>query len=441
MRNTSRKQQVGPIAKAKQRDKSYQARVAGLIAVIFSGMVVALVVLSGHTQVPQVTRAPGTVVPVGDYTQIELMDGGIVDRVYVHDGDRVNAGDVLVELRHPDLSKEQLRLQEQISTIERKLTNAMTVLKFLERGETASQETLTRLRSDKQMRAAATLEIFAESQKVKAISIAQQQETLGILEVSQKFTLERIERKKEEVERARRLNAQGLTTQRDLARETDQLDALRTAASDGEVRLAQTRSALTLTQAEMAEQSLNLREELLQEIEELQDLRSELEVSLHVVDRKLADMKVVSPSEGIVQSVAFPNVGEVIAPGETIFELLPTRLDLMVEARIPNREIGHVGVEQEVKLAVDTYDVRRFGKVDGHITALSPVPLIDEQTGETYFRASIQLDGKTIGRDAFESPLQAGMTVVAEMTTGEKTLLAYMLKPVHQTLNNAFSER
>ncbi len=441
MRNTSRKQQVGPIAKAKQRDKSYQARVAGLIAVIFSGMVVALVVLSGHTQVPQVTRAPGTVVPVGDYTQIELMDGGIVDRVYVHDGDRVNAGDVLVELRHPDLSKEQLRLQEQISTIERKLTNAMTVLKFLERGETASQETLTRLRSDKQMRAAATLEIFAESQKVKAISIAQRQETLGILEVSQTFTLERIERKKEEVERARRLNAQGLTTQRDLARETDQLDALRTAASDGEVRLAQTRSALTLTQAEMAEQSLNLREELLQEIEELQDLRSELEVSLHVVDRKLADMKVVSPSEGIVQSVAFPNVGEVISPGETIFELLPTRLDLMVEARIPNREIGHVGVEQEVKLAVDTYDVRRFGKVDGHITALSPVPLIDEQTGETYFRASIQLDGKTIGRDAFESPLQAGMTVVAEMTTGEKTLLAYMLKPVHQTLNNAFSER
>ncbi|MBO9398124.1 HlyD family type I secretion periplasmic adaptor subunit [Shimia sp. R9_2] len=431
----------GPIAKAKHKDENSKARVASLIATIFSGMVVALVILSGRTEVPQITRAPGTIVPVGDYTQIEVLDGGVVDRVYVHDGDRVEAGDILLELRHPDLNKEQLRLQEQISTIERKLANAQTALGFLERGELATEDALAKLRLGKQFRAAATLEIFTESQRVKAVSIAQQEETLEILKESQSFTLERIERKKEELERARQLNAQGLTTQRDLAREADQLDALRKAASDGEVRLAQARSALTLTQAEMAEQGLSLRERLLNEAEELSDLRSELEVSLHVVERKLADLKIVSPNQGIVQSVAFPNIGEVIAPGETIFELLPTRLDLMVEARIPNREIGHVGVDQNVKLAIDTYDVRRFGKVDGHVVALSPVPLVDEQTGETYFRASIQLDGETIGRGAFESPLQAGMTVVAEMTTGQKNLLAYMLKPVDETLSNAFNER
>ncbi|WP_170351229.1 hypothetical protein [Ruegeria atlantica] len=72
---------------------------------------------------------------------------------------------------------------------------------------------------------------------------------------------------------------------------------------------------------------------------------------------------------------------------------------------------------------------------------LDSVSLVDEMTGETYFRASIQLAEKSIGSGAYERPLQAGMTVVAEMTTGENTLLAYMLKPVHHTVNNAFDER
>jgi HlyD family type I secretion membrane fusion protein len=442
MRTSSNKQQGnGPIAKAKQREISRQARFAAMISLIFSGMVAALVVLAGRTDVPQITRAPGTIVPLGDYTQIEVMEGGIVDRVHVQDGDRVKEGDVLVELRHPDLSKEQQRLREQIATVDRKLARARTVLRTLESGTVIDEDELQDLRRQKQHRAAATLEIYAESQRVKGLSIVQQQETLDILQNSQRFTLERIERKQEELARARRLHKQGLTTLRDLAREADQLDALRTAASDGEVRLAQTRSALTLAQAEMAEQTLTLREEMLNEAEELSDMRSELTVSLRIVDRKLDDLQITAPSVGIVQSVAFPNEGEVIAPGETIFELLPTRLDLMVEARIPNNEIGHVGLEQPVNLTVDTYDVRRFGKIQGRVAALSPVPLIDEQTGETYFRASIQLDDQSVGIGAYERPLQAGMTVVAEMTTGEKTLLAYMLKPVHQTMNNAFNER
>lgn len=435
------RQKRGPIAKTKHKEKTRQTRFSALIAIVFSGMVAALVILAGHTDVPQVTRAPGTIVPVGDYTQIEVMEGGIVERVFVQDGDRVKAGDVLVELRHPDLSKEQQKLHEQLATLDRKLLQARTVLETLSNDDAVSKAQLVSLRNRNMHRAAATLEIHAESQSVKQQTILQQQETLKILKASQQFTLERVERKKIELDRARRLHGQGLTTSRDLARDADQLDALRTAASDGEVRLAQARNALTLAQAEISEQTLTLRQEMLNQIEDLTDMRSELLVSLHIVDRKLQELRITAPNMGIVQSVAFPNSGEVIAPGETIFELLPSQLDLMVEARIPNGEIGHIGTEQPVNLTVDTYDVRRFGKVQGKIAAVSPVPLVDEQTGETYFRASIQLAEKSVGSGAYERPLQAGMTVVAEMTTGENTLLAYMLKPVHQTVNNAFDER
>jgi len=436
-----RRPKTGPIASAKRNTNGHQARFAALIAMMFSGLVASLVILAWHTNVPQITRAPGTIVPMGDYAQIEVMEGGIVERVYVQDGDHVQAGDMLVQLRHPDLSKEQQRLREKIAMIERKLLHAQTILGALEHGGTIRNSDLITLRNQKQHRTAATLKIYAESQRIKRQSILQQKEMLKTLAASQRFTQERVERKKKELERSYQLHGQKLTTSRDLAREADQLDALHTAASDGDVRLAQARSALTLAQADISEQTLSLRHEMLEELEELNDTRSELLVSLRIVNLKLDDLRITSPNKGIIQSVAFPNSGEIIAPGETIFELLPLRQELMVEARIPNGDIGHVSLGQPLNLTVDTYDARRFGKVKGNISALSPVPLIDDQTGETYFRASIQVKDSFVGSGTFKRPLQAGMTVVAEMKTGENSLLAYMLKPVHRTIDTAFGER
>ncbi|MEL7389198.1 MAG: HlyD family type I secretion periplasmic adaptor subunit, partial [Pseudomonadota bacterium] len=124
-----------------------------------------------------------------------------------------------------------------------------------------------------------------------------------------------------------------------------------------------------------------------------------------------------------------------------LFELLPTRQSLVAEVRIPSLEIGHVQPDHQVSVTVDTFDVRRFGKVEGAIRSVSPAPLIDEQTGESYFRAFVELSGDHIGEGPFRRPLQSGMTVVAEMVTDEKTLLAYLLKPVERSLNKAFSER
>lgn len=431
----------GPIAAAQRNEKLRKPRFAVLIALTFSGMILALILLAGRTDVPQITRAPGTLVPDGDYTQIEVLDGGIVEHVFVRDGDQVAAGDLLVALRHPDLTKEQQGLREQLVAVERKLVRGHTILQMLEGDEEISTKRLNDLRAIGLGTAAAALEIYAESQRIKALTVAQQTETLQILQASQKFTEERVSRKSEELERARKLHAQGLTTLRDMLQEADRLDALRTAASDGEVRLAEARSALSVSRAALAEHRLALRQDVLNEVEDLTDRHNALSISLAQVEKKLAALQITAPSHGVVQTVAFPNQGEVIAPGETIFELLPSQLDLMVEARIPNGEIGHVGVEQSVNLTIDTYDARRFGKAQGKITAVSPVPLIDEQTGETYFRATIALEDVTVGQGSYQRTLQAGMTVVAEMQTGEKSLLAYMLKPVHQTMTTAFSER
>ncbi len=432
---------VGPLKRAKLKQKSRQPRFAALLALTFSGMVVALVVLAGQTDVPQITRAPGTIIPFGNYPQIETMEGGIVQAVHVQDGETVEAGDILVELHHPDLKQEQEVLSKQLAAVNKRLGNVTAVLSALNRNTEVSAQQIQALRTKGYSNAAAALDLYTESQRIQKLSITQQEDMLSILSSAVTFARERVQKKDVNLQRLAKLQSQGLKPLGEYLEEEDRVDALRAAASASAVQLAQAQNTLTLAQAALAEETLSLREAMLKQLVELEQEQEQLGVSLDVVTQKLASLRLVAPAGGIVQSASHPNTGEIIEPGETLFELLPTQRALVVEARIPSLEVGHVGSNHPVTVSIDTYDVRRFGKVEGRLQSISPLPLIDEQTGETYFRASMVLADGSVGAGPMERPLQAGMTVVAEMTTGEQTLLAYMLKPVQLTMERAFNER
>ena len=96
----------GPIQRAAERHQKSQPRFATFLILTMIAMVSGLLVLAAHTQVPQITRAPGVVIPFGSYGKIESVDGGIVEAIYVQDGARVEKGDVLLDLRNPQLVRE-----------------------------------------------------------------------------------------------------------------------------------------------------------------------------------------------------------------------------------------------------------------------------------------------------------------------------------------------
>jgi len=438
---SSNKKLLGPLERAKQKRRAQQPRFAALLALTFSGMVAGLVVLASKTEVPQIIRAPGTIIPLGDYAQIETMDGGIVQAVHVRDGQTVEAGDILVSLRHPDLTREKQVLASQLAAARHELANANAVLTALESDAITHSTAVQDLRNQGFVNASAALELHFEGQRIKGVSIRQQEKTLVILKSATSLAQERVQKKEANLKRHAKLHAQGLRSLNDFLEEEDQVDALRAAVSDSEVRLAEAQNTLAITRASLAEETLTLREKILTRITELEQKIAELQVSVEIVMDKLASLHLSAPARGIIQSVAFPSPGEVIAPGETVFELLPTRQALVVEARIPSSEVGHVNTRHPISISIDSFDVRQHGKVEGRLQSVSPLPLIDERTGETYFRASVELSAASVGVDHFQRPLQAGMTVVAEMTTGEQTLLSYMLKPVQLTMERAFNER
>lgn len=147
-----------------------------------------------------------------------------------------------------------------------------------------------------------------------------------------------------------------------------------------------------------------------------------------------------APLSGVVEDLRANNARSVIQPGEEVLQIVPVGEELIVESRVAPTDTGHVrpGLPADVK--VTSYDPSRFGSVTGTVKRLSATSFLDEQN-KPYFLAEITLSAPHLGDDPEMLRIIPGMTVTADIQTGQKSLLAYLIKPVSRGFNTAFRER
>jgi HlyD family secretion protein/adhesin transport system membrane fusion protein len=121
-------------------------------------------------------------------------------------------------------------------------------------------------------------------------------------------------------------------------------------------------------------------------------------------------------------------------------EIVPADDVLVVETKVTTSDIGHVSIGQQAEVKVNSYDPHRFGTVMGKVKKISASTFLDEQHNP-YFQATIALDKSYIGSSTSKYKIIPGMTVQADIKTGEKSVLDYLLKPIYRGFQNAFQER
>ena len=179
-------------------------------------------------------------------------------------------------------------------------------------------------------------------------------------------------------------------------------------------------------------------------INEMGDVTSELaqvDEALVKLEDRVRRLEIIAPERGVVNGLEVTTIGAVVEPGVTLMEIVPLDDEMIVEARIPAQDIGHVAVGQEVDVKVLTYDYARFGSITGSLERLSPNSFTDDDDGTVYYKAQVQLERNYVGNDPTGKLVLPGMTVQAEIITGSKSVLRYLLKPIYASLGSAFSER
>lgn len=427
----------GVFAQSEARQTRRGPKLAGLLVMTFAGFLGGSLWMAASTTVPELTRASGALVPTGRYHQIQAPESGTVVSVHVHEGQKIQKGQILAKLSSVMLDEQEKGIRQEIAAIDIKLKNFGAILAGVAESSPAS----TALESPEMSFASTQLQLFQERQDAQSKLIVRLEETLLTLERARTLAEKRVQARSMSVEKDEGLFQKGLTTARDLDAQKDRLDQLQASLVDVDVRLSQLQKEVSLAQASLSQNQLSLEEKYTERVFELELQRKALDVQLELISTQRNSLKLRAPANGVVHAIGFPNPGEILSAGDVLFELLPTQQNLVAEIEVHPSDIGHIATGDAVALKFDTFDPRRYGQVEGEIISISPNSVTDRETGIEHFRATVALSDTSIGEGQWHRPLQSGMTTTAEIVTDERTVLAYLIKPISRSLENAFGER
>jgi len=181
----------------------------------------------------------------------------------------------------------------------------------------------------------------------------------------------------------------------------------------------------------------------LQSAKSLNDINNELlqtQRNIEKLESQYQKLVIRSPVEGIIKDLKV-SPGSVVMANETITEVVPTSTTLLVETKINSRDIGHVSLGSKVKIKVTAFDYARYGVLRGTLKRLSATTFYDDKTNKVYYKGIISLDKSHLSRGKQRYDLIPGMLVEADIVTGKKSIMEYLLKPIYSSLSNAMTER
>jgi len=201
-----------------------------------------------------------------------------------------------------------------------------------------------------------------------------------------------------------------------------------------------TQKALVEAESRLIDLDATARHEALTEMGTLGAELAQVEEAIVRAEDQVRRLDVRAPVRGLVQDLQFQTIGAVVRPGGVLMSIVPIDDVLEVEARVSTSDVGHVRVGQSVAVKVSTYDFARYGAIDGVLRTVSPSTFTDDE-GTPYYKALITLTKSYLGDDPGRDQVLPGMTVQADVITGKKTVLQYLLKPIYVGLDQAMRER
>jgi HlyD family secretion protein len=417
------------------------------------GAAAALVLVGGvggwatTTELSGAVIAQGQLVVDSNIKKVQHPTGGVVGELRVKDGDRVKAGDVLLRLDETqartnlaivtsaldELAARQARGEAERDGAE-KVSFPADLLARLDNPEvqrvTTGEQNLFEIRRGAREGQKAQL-------REQTAQLRQQIQGNSEQEVAK---AKEIEWNRQELKGIRDLWKQNLapfnrltTLERDGARLEGERGALIATAAQARGRIAE-------TELKILQIDEDLRTEVGKELAEIRGKKSELVEKRVSAEDQLKRIDLIAPQGGKVFQQSVHTVGGVIQAGEAVMLIVPDGDSLIVEAKIPPQEIDQVHMGQRAVLRFTAFNQRTTPELNGEIVRIGADVSQDEKKNESYYAVRIRVSDDELARLGRLKPV-AGMPVEAFIQTTPRTVLSYLVKPMHDQITKAFMGR
>jgi HlyD family secretion protein/adhesin transport system membrane fusion protein len=410
----------------------------GILLLVF--LVAGALAWAATASVTVSATSPGEVVPAGSVHRVQHLEGGIVEAVLVRDGQPVDRGQPLVRLSSAGASAEAERARARLAALSFRAARLRSLLDGAEPVFGPLAADYPEMAADERAVLESVRAAAAARAQVLDRRIGLRHAELATLEEQEASLRAQIGVLEEELEIRRTLFERGhgsrivlLDAQREMADIRGRLAETLSAQQEAQLAIAEAESQLAESDGDRRSRASEALSETLGELAEVRQMVAQAE------DR-VARLAIRAPVEGVVNGLAVDAPGQVVDAGQTLLEVVPTGDRVIVESRVAPQDIGHLAVGQPAEVAVDGFDVARYGTIEGAVDYLSADSLLDAE-GLPYFAARIELARHAIALPQQDQPILPGMTVQTTVHTGSQTVLAYLAGPIHRALQQAFSER
>ncbi|UJW76039.1 HlyD family type I secretion periplasmic adaptor subunit [Rhizobium sp. SL42] len=387
----------------------------------------------------------GLVVVDGNVKKIQHREGGIVGEILVRNGARVDVGDLLVRMDDTITRANLAIVTKQIDQLTARRLRLVAERDGL--GSVTVPMTISEARSvESQAYLQAEVALFSARRETLQSQQSQLRQQIGQIGQETDGLTVRLRAKEQELSwveqelvRVRSLSGQQLIQFNRLA----ELERLK-AQLDGErgqliAEIARAGTRVTETELQILQLDQDRRTEIITELRDVDNKLAELEEQQVTAKDELKRIEIRAPQAGIVHELALHTVGGVVAPGETVMQIVPINDSLVVEARIQPADIDQVNPGQDAVLRFSAFNQRTTPEVFAKVETVAADLVTNPQTGEAWYSIRARISAQELAKLG-PLTLLSGMPVEVFIKTGQRTAMSYLLKPLADQLARAMVE-
>jgi HlyD family secretion protein len=417
------------------------------------GLAVVLVLAGGFggwastVQISGALIAPGAVVVDSNVKKVQHPTGGVVGEVRVRDGDLVKAGDIVVRL---DDTVTKASLAIVVKTLNGLYARAAR-LEAEQRGDSklTFPPQLTERADDPDVKNVMISETKLFDVRVTGRTgqkaqlrerISQLNEEIGGLTAQEQAKDKEIALIEKELVGVRQLYDQHLvqlTRLTTLERDAARLNGERAQYISSR---AQAKGKITETELQIIQVDKDMVSDVSKDLRETNDKIGEYVERKVTAEDQLRRVDIRAPQDGMVLQNNVHTVGGVITAGDAMMMIVPQADDLSVEAKVDPKDIDKLQIGQKTLMRFSAFNQRTTPELTGAVTRVSADVTTDQRTGQSYYTIRVSLPPSEVARLG-DNKLIPGMPVEAFVQTGDRTMMSYLMKPLHDQLMRSFRER
>ena len=406
------------------------------------GLIAAGYFWAKSTQLDLITRGEGRLIAEGQNKIVQSPEGGVITEIFVSEGDVVTNNQLLAVINSTaaEGSLEEIRAKKnsllaKLVRLDAELKNADKYQ--LEKGlvgfsENVRESQLALFLANRSNLRSLLFSIESERDQLEKSLSTIKEQLSGARELLILVTEEN-----KELSPLIAAGALGASEKFRLKRENAQLTS---EIQVLEAKVLETEAGYLKLEAELKALQSGYEREIFEERAAYINELSEINTRIPLLEQKLKQTEIRSPSDGIINSLPVSDKETVIKTGEIVAEIVPSTDDLIVEAYIDPKDIAKIEVGQQARLSLTAYDAAKYGYLTGVLLKVSADAVYREEKQSYMFAIEVGIIDDLIDSKGTTVPLNPGMIAQVDIIRGQQTVLEYFWQPIAKLKDDAFRQ-